>query len=116
MKRPRNDRQRLEHMFKATDRLLCEYQKLKRLPTEEDDFRYWAYVKLVEVIGEASCNLSREFKAQHPSIDWRRIEATRHILVHEYDAIDDAILWRIIRDHVPALRDQIRTLLDSLPS
>ena len=115
MRKPLNDRQRLEHIRKAATRLLTEYRSLTQMPTEDGDIRYWAFVKLVEIIGEAAYGLSRGFKAAHSTISWRRIEATRHIMVHEYDAIDDTILWRIIRDDVPALRDQITTLLDTLP-
>ena len=116
MRKPLNDRQRLEHILKAANRLLTEYGTLGQMPTEDGDIRFWAFVKLVEIIGEAAYNLSRGFKAAHPGIAWRRIEATRHIMVHEYDAIDDTILWRIIREDVPALRDQINNLLDSLPA
>ena len=116
MKEPLSDRQRLEHILKAANRLLAEYNTLTQLPTEDGDVRYWGFVKLVEIVGEAAYSLSRGFKSAHSAIPWRRIEATRHIMVHEYDAIDDTILWRIVRDEIPALRQQIMILLDSLPA
>ena len=116
MKEPLGDRQRLEHILKAADRLLTEFGTLEQLPTEDGDIRFWAFVKLVEIIGEAAYNMSAEFKTAHPAITWRRIEATRHVMVHEYDSIDDAILWHIIREDVPVLRTQIINLLDLLPA
>jgi uncharacterized protein with HEPN domain len=41
--------------------------------------------------------------------------ATRHILAHDYDEVDNDIVWRILTDHLPPLIIQLRQLLPSPP-
>ena len=41
--------------------------------------------------------------------------ATRHILAHEYDEIDNDIVWRIIIDHIPPLIPQLQGLIPTPP-
>ena len=42
--------------------------------------------------------------------------ATRHILAHEYDEVDNDIVWRIVTDHIPELVRLLRPLLPPVPS
>jgi len=37
--------------------------------------------------------------------------AIRHILVHAYDVIDAVAVWRVVREHLPFLEQQIRQAL-----
>jgi uncharacterized protein with HEPN domain len=41
-------------------------------------------------------------------IAWRPIMATRNILIHEYDDVDNDIVWRIVTDHIPPLIAQLK--------
>jgi uncharacterized protein with HEPN domain len=69
----------------------------------------------IEIIGEAARRLSDDFRNQHPEIPWRVIMATRHILAHDYDAVDNDIVWRILTDHLPPLIKQLHALLPPPP-
>ena len=42
----------------------------------------------------------------------RRIIAFRNQVIHGYARIDDEITWRIIRDKVPVLREDVMALLN----
>ena len=55
-----------------------------------------ALERRVSIIGEAARKLSDTFKSAHPEVPWSAITATRHILVHEYDRVDYATVWRIV--------------------
>ena len=76
----------------------------------------FAFVECVEIIGEAAYCLSREFSKDHPDVEWTKIIRLRHILVHDYDTIDDTALFRIIKDHVPVLRDWATEYLANSPN
>ena len=69
------------------------------------------FLKQVEIIGEASFKIDTAFKASHPEIPWKKIEGTRHILVHDYFDVDWDILWDIITMHLVPLRLEITNLL-----
>jgi len=62
------------------------------------------------IIGEAL------WKAQkmEPSIDVsdiKKIVGLRHILVHDYDLIDAAIIWKVLQQNLPVLKEEISKLL-----
>lgn len=71
-----------------------------------------AVVRSLEIIGEASSKISDEFKRNHPEISWREMKGTRNKLIHEYFGVDYEIVWDIIKNELPDLKDQIESLLE----
>lgn len=51
--------------------------------------------RLLEIIGEASTELSDEYKAAHPGVAWRDVGAPRILLAHHYHRIDLDQVWQI---------------------
>jgi uncharacterized protein with HEPN domain len=43
-----------------------------------------AFVRSIEVIGEATKQISREFRTDHPQINWRAMAGMRDQLIHRY--------------------------------
>jgi uncharacterized protein with HEPN domain len=66
----------------------------------------------VEIVGEAARRVSRERQAELTTVPWDRIIPARHRLAHEYDRIDDTIVWSIATRHIPVL---ITILVEILP-
>ena len=66
-----------------------------------------------EIIGEALNQLSKVAPDLASSIaELPRIVAFRNILIHGYAIVDDALVWQLLTDKLPALRDVLQTLLD----
>ena len=59
--------------------------------------------------------LSTTFRDAVPAVPWRRIMATRHILAHDYDEVNDETVWRIATVHIPELVEHIEPLLAPPP-
>ena len=78
---------------------------------EIDSMRYFAVVKNLEIVGEASYMLSLPFKESHPDTPWDNIIKMRHILVHGYYQIDADEVWHAAKDDIPPLRMQIERYL-----
>jgi uncharacterized protein with HEPN domain len=70
-----------------------------------------AVVRNLEVIGEAIKALPPEVRTQHPQVPWQRIAGLRDILIHQYFGIDVDIVWNIIVDKLPELKEQIQAIL-----
>ena len=68
---------------------------------------YYGFVKQVEIIGEATYMLTKEFRDAHSEIQWDPIENMRHVLVHGYYAINPKILCYVIQNDLPALKPYI---------
>jgi hypothetical protein len=67
-------------------------------------------VRNLEVIGEATRRLPEAFRAENPSIPWRRIIGLRHRIVHEYFDVDLALVWEIVQGELPVLEAELRQL------
>jgi len=74
-----------------------------------------AVERQIQITGEAARKVSQQFKDQHPEIPWRAIMAQRHIITHEYGNIDLAKIWRVAKEHVPALLVLITPLIPPIP-
>jgi len=108
------DKGRLEHMLSAIMNVEEYTQNLTQDDLVKDKLRLHATVYNIQIIGEATYKLTKEFKEDHPSTPWAMIEKMRHILVHDYYQINNDILWSIIMDDIPALKNQILIYLESM--
>ena len=72
-----------------------------------------AIIRNFEIIGEATKRLSESTKARRPEIQWRDVAGFRDVLTHDYMGVDFNEVWNVIEDHLPALREAVRSLLDS---
>ncbi len=65
-----------------------------------------------EIIGEAVNRLARADSETIEKIDEsEHIIAFRNILIHGYDLIDHAQVWKAITEQIPVLLSQVETLL-----
>lgn len=76
--------------------------------------KFYGYVKLVEIIGEATYKLTKEFRASHPDIPWDMMEGMRHVLVHDYYRISPDKLWDTVSDDIPTLKPMIEQLINKV--
>lgn len=90
------DKGRLEHILEAIDRVFQFTNDISRDDFKKDSILYFAIVKNIEIIGEASYMLSTEFKESHPDTDWKVIVAMRHFLVHGYYQVDPDEIWNVV--------------------
>ena len=63
-------------------------------------------------IGENVGRLSDEFKEKYDSIPWRDIKGMRNITTHKYDNMDVVILWNVLIDRIPELKDNLMNIND----
>jgi len=64
------------------------------------------------IIGEATKRLSRAFRDDHRSIDWRGMAGMRDVLAHDFQDLDIVTVWRAATHHVPLLAATVTHLLD----
>ena len=114
MREPLRDKERLEHMLAAAERVI-RYTSGKSFENlKADDMMYYAVVKNIEIIGEAANLLSSEFVDSHPATPWKQVRGMRNYIVHEYFQIDDVVVWGVVTEDIPVLRQQIIDYLDEL--
>ncbi len=79
-----------------------------------DEYFSHAVIRAIEVIGEASKNLSTRFKEKHPGIAWREIAGMRDKVIHRYFEINWQIVWSVIRNDLPDLETEFSALCNEM--
>jgi uncharacterized protein with HEPN domain len=67
----------------------------------------------LQILGEAANVLRPEIQQDHPEIPWASIVGMRNILVHQYFEIDIDIVWSVVENDLPRLKEWFRAILDT---
>jgi uncharacterized protein with HEPN domain len=114
MREPLKDRERLEHILSAINRVL-RYTKDKTYnELIANDMMYYAVVKNIEIMGEAANMLTFEFREAHPEIQWKQITNMRNFLIHGYHNVEEDLVWEAISVDLSPIREQIVKYLDEI--
>lgn len=70
-----------------------------------------AVVRNFEIIGEATKQISKEFRVKHTGVEWKKMAGMRDKLIHDYIEVDYAIIWATIQDILPDLRKTIQKII-----
>ena len=101
----------LRHMLDAID-LIESYLKDKSYEElEKNRMLQDAVIREIEIIGEASKNLSTEFRNKYPDIPWRQIAGMRDKLIHGYFGVDLGAVWDTATKDIPSLKEKLREIL-----
>lgn len=73
-----------------------------------------AVVRNLEIIGEASNQLNKNFKEVNRNIPWREAADLRNRIIHDYAGIDYKMLWMIIQNDLPSLKQQLEILIANI--
>lgn len=60
-----------------------------------------AVIRNLEIIGEATKNLSAELRAKHPDLPWKGMAGVRDRLIHDYFGVNLDIVWQIVTAELP---------------
>lgn len=69
----------------------------------EDTMRFYAVVRAMEIISEASRGVDTEVKARHPTLEWSTIAAAGNFYRHEYDNVIEKRIWHSAITTLPSL-------------
>ncbi len=109
----RDPGERLEDILEAIERIE-RYATRGRAEFENDELIQNWFVRNLQIIGEAARALPKEIQDSAPDIPWSNIIGMRHILVHDYFAIDTETVWRVIERDLPTLKRKIEEMKKGL--
>jgi len=78
-----------------------------RCGLKENDLVIDGITRNLEIIGEAAKKIPHAIKEKYPAIEWKKIAALRDILAHEYFGVDIEILWDIVKNKIPELKNKL---------
>ena len=107
----RDDRAYLAHVRDAIETIGEYLQGVSYEAFTENRMMVDAVVRELEIIGEASNNLSQEFREHHQDIIWRQMKDTRNFLIHEYFGVNLKIVWDTCQKDLPRVKAFVDRML-----
>ncbi len=97
----------------------CEYLITRTKNLTYDDFikneeLKRAFVRSLEIIGEAAKHIPKEIKNKYTDIKWKNVVGIRNKLIHEYFGVDYRVVWKTIKEKIPELYTVIKKVINDL--
>ena len=94
----------IEHIIAAIDKILKFKSNISLKEFAKDEMMQDAIIRNIEIIGEASKQLSSELKSKHQEIPWKEMAGMRDKLIHDYFGVDIEVIWKTISVDIPNLK------------
>lgn len=89
------------------DLALAFAERFERQSFGDDKRTFYAVVRCLEIISEASRRLPEDLKQRHPSIPWRGIAGAGNVYRHDYDGLAPQRVWDTLQIALPPLRAEV---------
>lgn len=109
----RSETEYLRHIQDEARYLVETSQELTWEEFNGDETMKRAFVRSIEVIGEATKNLSDDLRERYSEVEWRAMAGMRDRLIHGYFGVDYEIVWDVATREAPKLKKQISEILQS---
>ena len=101
----------LRHILDEADFLESQVAQLDQVSFWNDESAKRAFVRSLEIIGEAVKQIPADTRLKYPEIAWRLIAGMRDKLIHEYFGVDYDIVWEAASGKIPLLAKTVRKML-----
>ena len=103
----------LRHILDETIYLSHQTSGLSKKEFLQDETLRRAFVRSIEIIGEATKQVPEDIRKKYPHIQWRAMAGMRDRLIHGYFGIDYDIVWDVVINKVPDLQQNIEEILQN---
>jgi uncharacterized protein with HEPN domain len=107
-------REYIHHMLDEIDYILSRISDTDYESFLRDETLKRAFVRSIEIIGEASKKVPEDVKAMKPDIEWRKVSGMRDRLIHDYFGVDYTIVWDVATNKLPDLLGKLHLLLTKI--
>lgn len=114
MRNRKSERIVLQKMIQYCDeiaRILGKHHFAKEDFDNDIEFQFASGMCIIQ-IGELVARLDEDFVKRHSDIPWRQIKGMRNIYAHDYDIIDNDMVWETITEEIPKLKEKLQLIFN----
>ncbi|MEA3487627.1 MAG: DUF86 domain-containing protein [Euryarchaeota archaeon] len=103
----------LKHIRDECEYLVGMSKELHLEKFGDDETLKRAFVRCLEIIGEATKKIPEDFKQSYPHVNWREMAVMRDVLLHGYFGINYNIVWDVVVNYIPPLLESTNKNIES---
>lgn len=108
----KDDKVFIRHILDETAFIIKESKGLSYEDLVSNETLKRAVVRSLEIIGEATKNLSEDFRKKYSDVEWRELAGLRDKLIHHYFGINWKRVWDVVKNLIPKIEDKLRRALE----
>ncbi len=103
----------LRQILDEAEYLRRQSEMLSKADFLRDETLRRAFVRSLEIIGEAAKKVPVEIRQKYVDVDWKSIAGMRDRLIHGYFGVDYEIVWDVVVKKIPTLIHEIQHILEN---
>jgi len=111
---PREYKAYLKDILEAIRKIEKYTENISMEDFAKDELIQDGVVRNLEIIGEAVKNIPEDIKNRKSQVAWKKIAGLRDILIHGYFGIDVDIVWDVVKNKIPELKQKISEIVSVL--
>lgn len=95
----------IKHIIDECSYLIAVSNNLSKDEFLDEETLKRAFVRSLEIIGEATKKIPADFKVKWSSVQWKNMAGMRDRLIHDYIGVNYSIVWDVLKNKIPELNE-----------